>query len=380
MPPTIVVYVVSTLQRTGPTTQLLNLVKNLDLTRYKPQIVTLSPEPKDSLKDQFLSHGVDVKVLDLSRMQGAFRANKYVRDVIRQTGAQLVHTQGIRADAMVSSSAYRHISRIATLRNYPQLDYPLTYGRSLGKLMSFVHTRCLKRLDLTVGVSRPVTENLRKLVPHVTVTTVMNGVDTDVFEPVNEFEKQQIRNHLGFSSSATIWLVSGHLSQRKDPITLIEGFKNAFGDDCSQLLILIGAGPLEDAARSLTQGCGNIRIEGRVSDVRSYLQASDFYVSASMGEGLPNAALEAMACGLPVLISDIEPHHQLLEMKPGIGVSFETGNAVSLKKGFRTMMDCDIQVMRQSAIELTKNELSARAMAVNYQNLYDELMTLGAGA
>lgn len=378
MPPATVVYLVSTLKRTGPTTQLFNLVKNLDSNRFRPQIVTLSPEPADSLKSRFLTHGIDVIALDLSRLQGLFSANNHVRAVIGETGAQLVHTQGIRADSIASNLNVSGLSRLATLRNYPQIDYPLTYGRVLGKLMALVHTHRLRKLNLTVGVSRAVSENLKSLAPDAKTTTVMNGVDTVFFSPADQSEKHRIRDQLGIPSDRTVWIASGHLSERKDPLTLVEGFRKAFGGDDSQLLVLIGAGPLEAATSELAEGSANIRLEGRVSDVKSYLRASDFYVSASVGEGLPNAALEAMACGLPVLLSDIAPHRQLLKMDARIGADFCTSDVGSLQKAFRQMLSYDTTAMRQSAINLTEQQLSASAMADNYQKLYDQLLAEGA--
>jgi predicted O-linked N-acetylglucosamine transferase (SPINDLY family) len=45
-----IVYVVSNLQRAGPTFQLLNIVSHLDRSRFTPVVLTISPEPRESLK------------------------------------------------------------------------------------------------------------------------------------------------------------------------------------------------------------------------------------------------------------------------------------------------------------------------------------------
>lgn len=369
-----VIFVASTLQRTGPTNQLLNLVKNLDPNRFDPHIITLSPEPSDSLKQQFIEHRVAVTTLNLSRFKAFFSCSNRIIDIAQRTRAGLIHTQGIRADIIASNSAFLCFPRIATLRNYPQIDYPLTYGRVPGHIMARIHSQRLRKLDLTVGVSTAVTENLKDLAPGTRATTVMNGVDNDFFTPAVQPEKDRIRRDLAIPSSTTVWIASGHLSERKDPLTLVKSFKKAFGNDSSQLLLLIGAGPLESAIRELAEDSINIRVEGRVAHVKNYLQTSDFYVSASIGEGLPNAALEAMACGLPVLLSDISPHQQLVDMDTNIGTTFRTRDVDGLVNGLHYMLGSDSSTMRQSVLDLTEHQLSAHAMAANYQALYDRLL------
>ena len=75
------------------------------------------------------------------------------------------------------------------------------------------------------------------------------------------------------------------------------------------LLLLIGDGPLREACAE--QGVDSVLVTGQVDNVQDYLRASDVYVSSSMTEGMPLGVLEAMACGLPVLLSDIAAHREL---------------------------------------------------------------------
>jgi glycosyltransferase involved in cell wall biosynthesis len=55
---------------------------------------------------------------------------------------------------------------------------------------------------------------------------------------------------------------------------------------------------------------------GPTRDVRPYLWAADAFVFPSQREGMPNAVLEALATGLPLVLSDIAPHRELLAQHP----------------------------------------------------------------
>ena len=65
-------YVVSTLGRTGPTRQLLNLIKHLDRERFQAEVITMSPNPPGNLEQDFLDLGITVHTLALSRLAGVF--------------------------------------------------------------------------------------------------------------------------------------------------------------------------------------------------------------------------------------------------------------------------------------------------------------------
>ena len=65
-----VAYIVSTLGRTGPTRQLYNLINNRDATCIRVSLITLSPEPPDSLKADFQLLGIKIYSLGLGRIAG----------------------------------------------------------------------------------------------------------------------------------------------------------------------------------------------------------------------------------------------------------------------------------------------------------------------
>ena len=77
-------YIVSTLRRSGPIMQLLNIVKYLDRDNFNPIVITLSPEGRDSMREKFSQAGIPIVSLNLSRMEGIFLIKKKLSAVIEE--------------------------------------------------------------------------------------------------------------------------------------------------------------------------------------------------------------------------------------------------------------------------------------------------------
>lgn len=367
-----IVYVVSTLKLSGPTNQLFNIVVNLDSTRFDAHIITLSPEPEESRWNDFMSAGVKVYSLGLSRLSGLILARAKLRRLISEIKPDLIHTQGLRGDVL-SAGLGSIAPRVCTVRNIPQQDYAMTYGKVAGRLMSHNHVKAMRELDMCVGVSEAVSANLQDKFGLVNVATIQNGVDTGVYDMPSVTDKRHLRERLGLPLEGRIWISSGHLSSRKDPLFLIQAWMRWFRETGDHLLF-IGTGPLERDCREMSGEAGNIHIAGRVQNVSEYLKASDYFISASKAEGLPNAVLEALACGLPVLLSDIGPHRELWEMSPEVGNLFALDDEVQLLKGLDAIRGSDAQKLAAAAHALAHEQLSARAMSRKYQQTYLGLM------
>ncbi|WP_167855893.1 glycosyltransferase [Natronospirillum operosum] len=369
-----ILYIVSTLNNSGPTNQLYNIIKYLDRSQFEPNLITLSPESVDSRWTDYEKLGVNLYSLNLSRIVGVFLGKIRLSKKIYEIGPDLLHTQGIRSD-MLSASLEVRIPRVATIRNFPQHDYTMTYGKSQSMFMLWKHPRAWKKLDLCVGVSEAVSKNLADQFDICDVETVPNGVDTEIYQKVSQADKIELRRNLKLSESADIWVSSGHLSERKDPLLIIATWKEIFANDPASHLIFIGDGSVRGECETASADCPNIHFCGRVSNVSDYLQASDYFISASKAEGLPNAVLEAIACGLPVVLSDIAPHREIWGMSPDIGELFDLGDKESLKSAFNLMKEKNADTQYEATQSLVEEKLSAQVMSKCYQSIYKRLIS-----
>jgi glycosyltransferase involved in cell wall biosynthesis len=363
-----ILYIVSTLKRSGPTNQLLYIIKYLDKTKFDSMVLTLSPEPKeDSMKNYFIDV-LDVKVesLGFSRLKGLLFAKSYIKKFIKEHNIDIVHSQGIRADVFMSSII--DIPRIATLRNYPYYDYPMTYGNIKGFIMAKMHLSYLKKIDVSIVVSKSISNMLKEL-NNYDIDFVRNGIDTQRFE---NLDKETLRKKLGIDQDIKLFVSVGHLSSRKDPVTVIKAFQKA-NIEYSKLIFL-GDGALKYECANLIQNNKSIQIIGKVDNVHEYLGASNYFVSASLAEGLPNTVLEAMACGLPCVLSNIPPHLEIHKINTESSLMFKIKDVNELSKKLKKIINKDYEVMSKASKEIAFNNLSAEIMSENYQKIYNKLI------
>jgi glycosyltransferase involved in cell wall biosynthesis len=217
-----VLYVVSTLKRCGPTNQLYGIVKHLDRKLFTPVVLTLSPEGKDSRWQDFVALGIDVRTLGLGRLAGVFRGGAALREHIASIAPDVLHTQGIRADSLCMRLFGGNIPQVATLRNYPFKDYVMSYGALQGGLMARWHLHHLGQVPVVALVSHAIHGMLGGSLKRARV--VQNGVDVDRYHVVNSTERGFLRERLGLPRDARIFISTGHLDPRKDPITVLDGF------------------------------------------------------------------------------------------------------------------------------------------------------------
>jgi glycosyltransferase involved in cell wall biosynthesis len=159
-----------------------------------------------------------------------------------------------------------------------------------------------------VAVSGPIRDELALAgIPRNRIRSIPNGVDTRRFVPTADADRRRQRRALGLPPVPTA-LYAGRLAPEKGVDLLLDGWAQARRLGCLGFLCLVGDGPergaLERRARDLGI-LGAVRFVGATDDVGPWLRAADLFVLPSRQEGLSVALLEAMACGLAVVATDV---------------------------------------------------------------------------
>ena len=117
-------------------------------------------------------------------------------------------------------------------------------------------------------------------------------------------------------SPAVLWV--GHLNDNKDPLTVLDGFALLAAEmPEARLYYVFGSAPLDEAVQARIAGDdrvrGRVQLLGRVphAQVETLMRAADLFVSGSHAESCGFALLEAMACGLTPVVTDIPSFREL---------------------------------------------------------------------
>lgn len=366
-----ILYIVSTLRRTGPTTQLYNIINHLADGKFSPLILTLSPEPRNSALPQFQKLKVPVYSLGLSRPAGFILGPSRLKRFISKHSPDLIHTNGIRAD-MLAANYLETSKRIATIRSYPYHDYLMSYGKLQGTFLAWRHLCALKRIECPVTCSLSGATLIKRKCG-LELEVIHNGVDDIVFSPPSAEEKLQVRKNLGLPVKPRIFAFVGDLIKRKRPITLIRAFLSSKASD-NNILCIIGDGPLLRWCQQVAAGSTSVLFTGHLVNIHEYLKAVDFFISTSVSEGLPNAVVEALATGLPVCLSDIGPHSEILQFNTRAGRIATVKDVGEIANAIDQLICDDYDEMSNAAVDIIKKHLNAKNMSLKYQWLYEKLL------
>lgn len=230
---------------------------------------------------------------------------------------------GVPAVAAIGESAFDHWHR----------DFGPTLTRST-----------LDGLDGLLSVSEENAELLTSDfgVARERVRVVPNAVDTDHFRPR---DREAARRRLGLPLDRRIVAFTGHFIERKGPLRL----QAALARHPEVAAVYLGAGAQQPSGPQLLHA-------GRVphDDVPIWLAAADLFAFPTLAEGSPNAVIEAMACGLPVVSSDIPSLRETVP--PEAGRLVDPMDADALAEAIGAFMEDDAARERASrrALELAR--------------------------
>lgn len=251
-----------------------------------------------------------------------------------------------------------------------------TLGRSW---LRGLRRRLLMKADRYIGLTDQIRSELLELgLDGRRVVATPNGVDTGVFYPWVG-DRRALRRKLGLPGEDKIIIFVGRLTHVKRLDLLIRGLRQVRDRLPEARLVLVGDGPLrlelEQLAASLDLE-SSVIFAGSRPDVAAYMQASDLLVLPSETEGLSIALLEAMACGLPVVVSDCDGNRELVT--DGLnGMVFPRGNENALAQKIKTLLldtGC-AQGLAQAAVEKVQSQFRLESVAARFLELYRTVLS-----
>lgn len=178
----------------------------------------------------------------------------------------------------------------------------------VGRLVYDLEAKLSGAADLIISNSQAgVDHAVAKGFPKERMALVGNGIDTQRFRPDAE-AGERIRAEHGFAKEHFVVGTLSRLDPLKDFPTFLEAAAKVAAQCPAVRFLCVGGGPLESELRTASDklGLGDRLVwAGSRNDPEACLNAMDVFCSSSITEGLSNSIAEAMACGLPCVVTDV---------------------------------------------------------------------------
>lgn len=374
-PAPLVLHVIHHLQIGGMENGLVNLINAMPYSQYRHAIACV--EDYSDFRARITRPDVAVFALQRDKV-GVWGLRRALFGLIRRLQPALVHTRNQSGLDALLPARLAGVTRVIHGEHGWDVDN-LDGSRWQPRVLRRLHSPLVTRY---ITVSKHLARYLSAIgITPTRITQIYNGVDTVRFAPGMAAPGAWLPEKFKGSEVLRIGTV-GRLQRVKDHATLLR----AFAIVCERSpdlrrrlrLLIVGDGPLLGELQALA-GSLNIAdlvwLPGPRDNVPEILRALDIFVLPSLNEGISNTILEAMASGLPVLVTDVGGNVELLE--DGVcGHFFAPGNQQRLAALIADyvadpdLRSADGRAARATAIE----RFSLATMVANYASVYDQTL------
>lgn len=312
----------------GAERMILLILKRLDRRRFEP--VMVCPE-SDTMAEETAKLGVPCRTIDQLEARFTMRPGKLakyffsfartfrqLRSEIKNNAPDVIHANSIRSGlAATAASVGTKVPVIWHLQDELK-PHPIS---TMIRLFVYFSTR-VKLMPVSRATGEKFYGRLLPLLgKRLPEKIVHNAVDPAKFQ-FDESNRRRIREELNLSGDEFVFGIVGQITPRKGQLELLRTFAGVRKQLPASTLLIVGAPMFNQDhlyLEQLKQTVKELKIEDRVrflgarSDIKAIMQALDLLVVNSKSEALVVVAIEAMACGTPIVATDVGGTREIIE-------------------------------------------------------------------
>ncbi|UJL45915.1 glycosyltransferase [Virgibacillus sp. NKC19-16] len=352
----------------GAARTLLNIINNLDRTKFTPILVTLN---YNGSYEEYIKSDVTFIKLETKRLRSAIFP---LAKVIREEKADIVfstipnyNTIAILANLFAFTGAKNIVREAAFLGGSPKENIKLLAYGMLYKLSSKV-----------IALSEGVKENIIKQykVKSEKIKVIYNPVDLDSIE--NNIKHGQVAgaHQAIFNANEKIIITAGRLVKDKDHETLLRAFAKV-NERIHAKLVILGEGELEEDLKRTAHEHhvqDKVHFIGFQQNPYIYFKQADVFVLSSKREGFGHVLAEALATGTPVVSTNAKPGAREVLNYGEFGRMCEVGNAEEMADKIYEILTLNKEQTAQIIDKgLTRaNEFNAKKIVKQYEETFNQ--------
>lgn len=295
----------------GAQRQLVTLARELNANGYSVSVLTYSD--KEQLASWLKEDGIPWSVvkkngaLDIIFIYKLFR---YFRNHKTDLIISYLNTPNLWARVIGKLAG---VKRIITSERNVDLDkspFRLKLEKILCRLSEkvVVNAHAIKAMLVENGI------------PKNKIDVIYNGLNTDYFKPASTDAVSLFRQSHGIAETDVVFLLPGRMTPQKNHISVLRALVHADSIPENLKILFVGNEFFQTIKEELLDFSEkhnlskHIIYAGPSNDMPLVYSACDCVILPSLWEGLPNAAIEAMACGKPVIASDVSDNKRILNI------------------------------------------------------------------
>jgi glycosyltransferase involved in cell wall biosynthesis len=250
----------------------------------------------------------------------------------------------------------------------------------IAKIMKIPVKYCLQNSDIITAISQLTKEYHEKeyALEH-DIVLIPNGVDLDLFKPIQPLPKEAFK--WIDSNFIKIGFV-GHVRHAKGLHFLVQSANEIIKQSPQNILFIIGGeGPMRQDLMQMVSDRGledNFLFPGYIPDesLSYYLNSLDIFVQPSLVEGMPQGVLEAMACGKPIVATDVGGVSEIVDNGVN-GYLIDPGSPEQLCNAVvKLVEDANMRrIFGENSQKIVEEKFDWGVLCVKYYNLYTSIIS-----